>query len=162
MSIPSPKRARECSPKPYVANGTTYLATHLIPFLIFITQDKWGSSALFPRVARAHGCQVSPPFNQPLLVLSTPYKSHLPITCRIRLQPHTLAFVRIRLLPVTGGTVVASSGAFTDARSGAAITQVVLRAGQYIIELEVDGPGANVNFTLMVYSMTAGISLAQL
>lgn len=102
------------------------------------------------------------PLQPTLLVLSTPYKSHLPITCRIRLQPHTLAFVRIRLLPVTGGTVVASSGAFTDARSGAAITQVVLRAGQYIIELEVDGPGANVNFTLMVYSMTAGISLAQL
>jgi hypothetical protein len=84
------------------------------------------------------------------------------ITRRIRLQPHALAFVRVGLLPATGGTAVASSGAFTDARSGAATAEVVLRAGHYIIEPEVDGPGSGGTFSLLVYCKSAGISLAPL
>jgi hypothetical protein len=96
--------------------------------------------------------------------LADPYEisSHLDITRRIRLQPHALAFVRVGLFPVTGGTAVASSGAFTDARSGAATAQVVLRAGKYIIEPEVNGPSADGTFSLMVYYKSAGISLAPL
>jgi hypothetical protein len=78
------------------------------------------------------------------------------------LQPHALAFVRVGVFPVTGGTAVASSGAFTDARSGAATAQVALRAGQYIIEPEVDGPVADYTFSLTVYYKSAGISLAPL
>src|SRR6266850_166514 len=82
---------------------------------------------------------------------------------RIRLQPHAPAFVRIELLSATGGTPVASSGTFTDARSGAATAQVPLRAGHYIIEPTADGiPGAKGTFSLTVYSLYAGISLAPL
>jgi len=86
----------------------------------------------------------------------------LPTDVKIRLQPHALAFVRVGLFPVIGGTAVASSGAFTDARSGAATAQVVLRAGQYIIEPEVDGPVTDCTFSLTVYYKSAGISLAPL
>jgi hypothetical protein len=84
------------------------------------------------------------------------------ITYRIRLQPHALAFVRVGLFSVTGGTAVASSGVFTDARSGAATAQVALRAGHYIIEPEVDGPVTDYTFSLTVYYKSAGISLAPL
>ena len=98
-----------------------------------------------------------------VLLSCRPLRISLSITCRIRFQPHALAFVRVRLLSAIGGTVVASSGVLTDARSGAATAQVVLRAGQYIIKPEVDGPAANVAFSLMVYcSKSAGISLAPL
>ena len=81
---------------------------------------------------------------------------------RIRLQPHAPAFVRVELISVTGAPV-ASSGTFTDTRSGTATAQVPLRAGHYIIEPTVDGiPGARGTFSLTVYSSCAGISLAPL
>jgi hypothetical protein len=82
---------------------------------------------------------------------------------RIRLQPQAPTFVRVELFSVTGQTPVTSSGAFTDARSGAVTAQVALRAGQYIIEPTVDGiPSADRTFSLTVYSSSAGISLTSL
>ncbi len=70
--------------------------------------------------------------------------------------------MRVGLFPVAGGTAVASSGTFTDARSGAVTTQVALRAGQYILEPEVDGQSTECTFSLTVYYKSAGISLAPL
>jgi hypothetical protein len=82
---------------------------------------------------------------------------------RIRLQPHVPAFVRVELFPAAGGMPVASSGTFTDARSGAATTQVHLRAGHYIIEPRADGiPGVKGSFSLTVYSLCSVISLVPL
>jgi hypothetical protein len=82
---------------------------------------------------------------------------------RIRLQPQAPTFVRVELFSVTGQTPVTSSGAFTDARSGAVTAQVALRAGQYFIEPTVDGiPSADRTFSLTVYSSSAGISLTSL
>jgi hypothetical protein len=89
--------------------------------------------------------------------------SHLGIAHRIRLQPHAPAFVRMKLFAGIGRPPLTSSGAFTDARSGAVTPQVALRAGQYIIGLGVDGmPGADDMFSIVVYSSSAGIRLAPL
>jgi hypothetical protein len=82
---------------------------------------------------------------------------------RIRLQPHAPAFMRVELFAGIGRPPLASSGVFTDARSGAVTAQVALRAGQYIIELAVDGmPGVDDKFSVVVYSSSAGIRLAPL
>jgi hypothetical protein len=173
--IRSPKKALECSSKQCVGNGAPSIYVFAVlfggatdPVSDWITQGNWYSPALFSRVAHTHRCQVSP-HDHPVPVTFSPcsslvhlYEYHPGITCRIRLQPHALAFVRVGLLPATGGTAVASSGAFTDARSGAATALVVLRAGHYIIKPEVDGPGGRGTFSLLVYCKSAGISLAPL
>lgn len=92
------------------------------------------------------------------LLLSSGY--HL---IRIRLQSNAPAFVRVELFQAMGVAPAASSGAFTNARSGAATAQVALRAGQYIIEPMMDGvSGANKTFSLMVYSSGAGTSITPL
>jgi hypothetical protein len=89
--------------------------------------------------------------------------SHLGIAHRIRLQPHSPAFVRIELYSGIGRPPLTSSGAFTDARSGAVTSQVALRAGRYIIGVGVDGtPGADDMFSIVVYSSSAGIGLTPL
>ncbi|KAI0262230.1 hypothetical protein BC834DRAFT_829325, partial [Gloeopeniophorella convolvens] len=74
---------------------------------------------------------------------------------RIRLQPHPPAFVRVALAPL------ASSGAYTDARSGAATAQVALRAGQYIVLPLAEG-APDGGFGLVVYSSSAATRLAPL
>lgn len=82
---------------------------------------------------------------------------------KVRLQPHAPLFVKVALLPGTGGAPLASSGAFTDARSGAATAQLALRAGGYIVEPTVDGvPRGNGTFSMVVYSSSAGIRLLPL
>jgi hypothetical protein len=70
----SHKRALECLPKPCAENGTS--STYVLAVLVggvtdLIMQDKCYSSAVFPRVAHTHRCQVSPHSN--------PYHS-VPIT----------------------------------------------------------------------------------
>lgn len=80
---------------------------------------------------------------------------------RIRLQPQASLFVKVALLPGTGGAPLVSSGAFTDAHSGAATAQVTLRAGNYLIEPMVDSaPHGNGSFSMVVYSSSAGICLS--
>lgn len=82
---------------------------------------------------------------------------------RIRLQPHAPLFVKVALLPATGGAPLASSGAYTDAHSGAATAQVALRAGNYLVESTVDGvPHGESTFSMVVYSSSAGIRLSPL
>ncbi|KAI0250079.1 hypothetical protein BJV78DRAFT_620230 [Lactifluus subvellereus] len=86
-----------------------------------------------------------------------------PANVKIRLQPHAPAFVRVELFAGMGRPPLASSGSFTDARSGAVTAQVALRAGQYIIEAAVDGmAGTDDTFSVVVYSSSAGIRLAPL
>ena len=71
--------------------------------------------------------------------------------------------MRVGLFAEMGRPPLASSGPFTDARSGAVTAQVALRAGQYIIEPAVDGmAGADDTFSVVVYSSSAGIRLAPL
>ena len=82
---------------------------------------------------------------------------------RIRLQPHAPLFVKVALLPGTGGAPLASSGAYTDAHSGAATAQVALRAGNYLIVPTVDGvPHGDSTFSMVVYTSSAGIRLSPL
>jgi len=93
------------------------------------------------------------------------YSLHLPTSTdvKIRLQSNAPGFVRVELFQAIGVAPVASSGAFTNARSGAATSQVALRAGQYIIEPAADGiPGRDRTFSLMVYSSSAGTSITPL
>ncbi|KAH9006279.1 hypothetical protein EDB86DRAFT_3070317 [Lactarius hatsudake] len=86
-----------------------------------------------------------------------------PAQVKIRLQPHAPLFVKVALLPGTGGAPLASSGAFTDARSGAATAQVALRAGNYFVEPMVDGVShGDGTFSMVVYSSSAGIRLSPL
>jgi len=86
-----------------------------------------------------------------------------PAQVKIRLQPHAPLFVKVALLPGTGGAPLASSGAFTDAHSGAATAQVALRAGNYLVEPTVDGaPHGDGTFSMVVYSSSAGIRLSPL
>ncbi|KAI9441524.1 hypothetical protein H4582DRAFT_2055412 [Lactarius indigo] len=87
----------------------------------------------------------------------------MPAQVKIRLQPHAPLFVKVALLPGTGRAPLTSSGAFTDARSGAATAQVALRAGNYFIEPMVDGVShGDGTFSMMVYSSSAGIRLSPL
>lgn len=86
-----------------------------------------------------------------------------PAQVKIRLQPQASLFVKVALLPGTGGAPLVSSGAFTDAHSGAATAQVALRAGNYLIEPKVDGvPHGDGTFSMVVYSSSAGIQLSPL
>jgi len=86
-----------------------------------------------------------------------------PAQVKVRLQPHAPLFVKVALLPGTGGVPLASSGAFTDAHSGAATAQVALRAGNYLVEPTVDGaPYGDGTFSMVVYSSSAGIRLSPL
>ncbi|KAI9465176.1 hypothetical protein BJY52DRAFT_668504 [Lactarius psammicola] len=86
-----------------------------------------------------------------------------PAQVKIRLQPNAPLFVKVALLPGTGGAPLASSGAFTDARSGAATAQVSLRAGNYFVEPTVDGVSrGDSTFSMVVYSSSAGIRLSPL
>jgi len=80
---------------------------------------------------------------------------------KVRLQPNAPLFVKVALLPGMGGAPLTSSGAFTDAHSGAATAQVALRAGNYLIEPTVDGvPHGDGTFSMVVYSSSAGICLS--
>ncbi|KAH9067737.1 hypothetical protein EDB87DRAFT_1678124 [Lactarius vividus] len=86
-----------------------------------------------------------------------------PAQVKIRLQPHAPLFVKVAILPGMGGAPLASSGAFTDARSGAATAQVALRAGNYFVEPTVDGVSrGDGTFSMVIYSSSAGIRLSPL
>ncbi|KAI0279076.1 hypothetical protein BGY98DRAFT_933386 [Russula aff. rugulosa BPL654] len=141
---------------------SAFSPTHLGEFSLLVGSSRWvevdpipqEGAGMFAKTMRGEWTNAT----HPRYSLELP----IPTDVKIRLQPHALAFVRVGVFPVTGGTAVASSGAFTDARSGAATAQVALRAGQYIIEPEVDGPVADYTFSLTVYYKSAGISLAPL
>ncbi|KAF8504624.1 hypothetical protein F5888DRAFT_769256 [Russula emetica] len=113
---------------------SAFSPTHLGEFSLLVSSSRWvkvdpipqEGAGMFAKTMRGEWTNGA----HPRYSLELP----LPTDVKIRLQPHALAFVRVGLFPVIGGTAVASSGAFTDARSGAATAQVVLRAGQYIIE----------------------------
>jgi hypothetical protein len=100
----SHKRALECLLKPCAENGASSALRSGYPIFggmtdpVLIMQDKWCSSAVFPRVAHTHRCQVSPPSNRfvpitfsrcfllcrPLLILSGHHSQNslaAPCTC---------------------------------------------------------------------------------
>jgi hypothetical protein len=183
-SIRSRKKEPGCSPRPYVGTGVfPFHFTHCIhptpphlplpggatdPLYSFIHAGQiveLEPSRAIPSTCPRPQMSSKPPQRRALshshACSCCPVPGHHLI--RIRLQSNASAFVRVDLFQATGVAPVASSGALTNARSGAATGQVALRAGQYILVPAMDGiPGANRTFSLMVYSSSAGTSIAPL
>lgn len=91
----SHKRARECLPKPCAEKCASYVLAVLIALIgcltdpVFIMKEKWCSSAVFPRAAHPHRCQVSPHCNHSVPITFSRYffrRRPLPILSGDHLQ----------------------------------------------------------------------------
>ncbi|KAI9511452.1 hypothetical protein F5148DRAFT_975182, partial [Russula earlei] len=170
---------------------SAFLPTHLGEFSLLVCSTRWievdpipqEGAGMFAKTIRGEWCVplTTPP--PPVFPLCDPCLPPLSLVAQSDRFPdlfydvvgHMVGLTRAipsrcprpqmssKLFPATGTGALASSGAFTNARSGAATSQVALRAGQYIIEPAVDGiPGADGTFSLMVYSSSAGTSITPL